>query len=1286
MIIVNPLLQSSLATQNKITTGRYSKTSEKLSSGYRINRAADDAASLTISEKLRSQIRGLAQADRNIQDGISYSQVADGAMNEAHDILQRMVGLSVDAANGTNTFEDRKAMDKEFHQLEQELDRIFKSTDFNDTSVFEEHEDTYGSVYGAVHWNPWELHEVTSNPTGSNELVIDLDTSHVPAFDPNQVTVTVPEGVYTTKELLDEIDDRLCEVSIKPEAQLKIEMKPDGCCNVSLEGQQGLHSVSGGLSRLLYGGSGGGGGGRIIGTTNLQPSYPLVIKAGMNDNMYFRTYNMEDKTYGPEINITFPPGRYSQSDAIDYINDQIKLQDPDSTAEAVAEGTNCVSLSGGYQMIVGLGGNMFEIDAGSVKYNSIFYDYRETGDVSDTSATFTGAAYYNSLTEKIAITAGVNDKLSISVDGDAYTELTIAAGDYTMDGLQNALKDALNAAGLGSRINVSQASSYRSLNGEYSMYQSLYLTSTAKGSDSSIRFRTQNDDGTENSTYKKSYDALFSNTLITNRADYSSGSQRSASLTGRANLSGGFTFDGSNNSVTLQIDTGTGATGYTVSFDSRAYSAAEIVQKFQDTLDANAALKNTDGSSKVKVSLSGGGLHFASNPSDALTSIGVNHASSGFSSLFTSTVTTPNSESQAASGTNHYIEGDTKPVSQDPAKIILNNSSLSSIVITDANRDFTIRVGGVDRTVHLDKGTYTPSSIVQQLNYQFDYSEPPVRVTAGLYGNRLAFTTDDAGDGASVSITSSGNPALGAIIGTRSTTNYELSVNALKTPAKIDGISLDGRMPDNSVTIYDGSGPDDPYANDDFHFTYQGTAFNYSLPAGTYTYDSLRTQLQNQIDTTFGANKLEVTVGKTGGVDIVSKEVGSSCSLNGVGGGFYKYVVSNTATVVSRSTSQDGTHRVTNGYIVGRNDMTDVKDIIAGTNDSLSLKFTLPVGGTPKTYELSFTLPEGTYSGAQLIPLIQNGLDAQLQAKGLPKGLIQAGIGTVNTGVYGNIDNKALAFKFVEPTGYTAEEGSYIIDSISGSAAYSVFYKSSGVPHAAYMEGSEYIGGGVTIPADRNQFGISVDGTDYTVNLTPGDYTPEDLLKELDDQFAAVPLDIKSALTPDGRLRIYYNEIGSHTLSDISGGSKGIIFYHEESRKDNLEVVVQAGTRGKGTLDQLKKDKPNLSSSLLGVNTCTLTAPKYARKAMERVKKAIEMLSDERSSFGAFQNRLQSAYASNENTRENTTAADSLLRDTNMAKETVGYSRDKVLQQVQQNLQSQLHRTHTDLVTNLLRF
>ena len=135
MVVQHNLTAMNANRQLGITTSQQAKSSEKLSSGYRINRAADDAAGLSISEKMRSQIRGLNKASDNAQDGISLIQVAEGALNETHSILQRMIELATQAANDTNVSVDRDSIEDEMTQLKQELTRIADTTEFNDTKL-----------------------------------------------------------------------------------------------------------------------------------------------------------------------------------------------------------------------------------------------------------------------------------------------------------------------------------------------------------------------------------------------------------------------------------------------------------------------------------------------------------------------------------------------------------------------------------------------------------------------------------------------------------------------------------------------------------------------------------------------------------------------------------------------------------------------------------------------------------------------------------------------------------------------------------------------------------------------------------------------------------------------------------------------------------------------------------------------------------------------------------------------------------------------------------------------
>lgn len=162
---------SALFASNKLaaTDNALGKSLEKLSSGFRINRAADDAAGLAISEKMRSQIGGLNKAVQNAQNAISLAQTAEGALNESHSILQRMRDLAVQAANGTNTTSDRVKISDELKQLKEELTRISAQTDFNTRKLLD---GTYKAVKYQIGANSGQIMTLTISTMSSSALNI----------------------------------------------------------------------------------------------------------------------------------------------------------------------------------------------------------------------------------------------------------------------------------------------------------------------------------------------------------------------------------------------------------------------------------------------------------------------------------------------------------------------------------------------------------------------------------------------------------------------------------------------------------------------------------------------------------------------------------------------------------------------------------------------------------------------------------------------------------------------------------------------------------------------------------------------------------------------------------------------------------------------------------------------------------------------------------------------------------------------------------------------------------
>jgi len=180
-----------------ITTDIQAKSTEKLSSGYRINRAADDAAGLAISEKMRRQIRGLTQASENAQDGISCVQTAEGALAEVHDMLQRMNELTIKAANGTMTSADRGYINSEVQALVSEIDRVASTTTFNEQKLLDGSFSNKGLQVGAEYKQVIDLSITALTAKG-------LGLTTGTANDPANISVggTTPENAQNAISMI----------------------------------------------------------------------------------------------------------------------------------------------------------------------------------------------------------------------------------------------------------------------------------------------------------------------------------------------------------------------------------------------------------------------------------------------------------------------------------------------------------------------------------------------------------------------------------------------------------------------------------------------------------------------------------------------------------------------------------------------------------------------------------------------------------------------------------------------------------------------------------------------------------------------------------------------------------------------------------------------------------------------------------------------------------------------------------------------------------------------------
>lgn len=206
MVIQHNLAAMNANRQFKINTDRTKKIAEKLSSGYKINRSADDAAGLAMSEKMRRQIRGLGQAAENIQEGIGYVQTAEGALNEVHDMLQRMNELAVKSANGTNTPQDREYIDAEVQQLKEELDRVFDTTTFNEIKIWEPDPDARVQIGS-------EMKQAVKFRTISSSIDVTNANCGVIAVGNYKINATEADGVFISWTGYDGVDYETKKIS-----------------------------------------------------------------------------------------------------------------------------------------------------------------------------------------------------------------------------------------------------------------------------------------------------------------------------------------------------------------------------------------------------------------------------------------------------------------------------------------------------------------------------------------------------------------------------------------------------------------------------------------------------------------------------------------------------------------------------------------------------------------------------------------------------------------------------------------------------------------------------------------------------------------------------------------------------------------------------------------------------------------------------------------------------------------------------------------------------------------
>lgn len=1263
MVIQHNLTAMYGDTVLKNTNCKLEKTISRMASGYRINCAADNAADLAISEKMRGQIRGLDRADNNIEEGIAYVKMVDGVLDEVTSIVQRMRELTVQALNDTNTEDDKTQIQQEISQLNYEITKISRQTEYNTEKIFRPNERVYCNLNGGRVWDEDTLHKVLEP---DNTLEVTLPGG----YDPSEITVTVPEGSYTTYELVETIDE-LLEGQAPGNTYFLMDYEDGGSINLVFEGGTDIECVNGGLSYLFFDTYGGAGVGDLIGTTNFDDAFPLKVVSGMNDQLTFSVDKLDGSPLY-SVSIRLDAGNYTKEQVIEALNKKLE-EAGHSEVQAVSYGANNIELTAGTSLITGLKGNMFQIDSGSKPYDSVFYDNVKYGSVSNTTGSIRGSAYYSG-SDPVSITSA-NNVLKIRGENDKeYTEITIPEGNYTMANLATALNTALGSAG---QWKFSSSSTYVSAGNAVltsGYYNYLMVSSVSTGVGSSIVLDTTS----------SAYDTLFrvTNSKSTTYAQKVSGTDPYilGQKTINPTASSSFTLAAAGETICLDVD-GTKAE-LTISKSSYA-SLNDLLQEI------NSEIQNSSLSGKIKAQANSNRIQFVADTTGVSSIKFQSSPGTAYNDLFEGVTYSAKYYANAAYGTTKKLQGSTA-YEETPASLTLSYRVKSEPIVVDSTNNtfrFTLKDGS--KSITLTQGTYTVSSLLSELNKKF--ASGGIGLTASLSGDRVTFTTTEKGESSYLYISSTNNPAMKVLMEPTVTKNPP-TVSPLE-PAYILGMTkIDSSHPVKIDT-----------SNNVLNLTYRDStgskSANLTLTQNTYSSASaLATELNKQLDSS-DLKGLVKADDSNGVVKLVTEKTGSGVSFPAVSGGFYDNVLCavTTSSRINNPRSTSGSTSLQEAYVVGRADIkNNTVEIKQGVNDVLSIDFTYPdSAGKSTMITLETRIPAGTYTGTEIARLLtegemdKDGMDSfnkKLEEMGITDFTIQAAIGAHNTGVVGADDANALSFTLRRADATkTLNTGNYILDGVSGSAAYSVFYKTSGLPIPAYVVGSKDISDGVVITPDNNTIGFTVDGQEYDYTIPEGEYTAEEWVAMMNERIDAGDVNGNVAMVEtvveDGKWKIQYKQYGSHTIESVRGDAKQDVFYGNSYGSEDMDFRIQVGANGG---QELVLDRIALSTALLKLDGADVTKYSHAKFALKHMDYAINFINSKRSDYGAKQHRLEAAERLAENMGENLQAAESGIRDANLAEEVMEYATLSILAQAGQSILAQSNQIAQNEVFHLL--
>lgn len=1205
---INHNLQSLRALNDNMKIMKKSEIHlEKLSSGLFINKAADDAAGLSISEKMRAQIRGLERAKMNTQDAVSYVQTADGVVQEVTQHIQRMRELSVQSLNDTLTDSDRSQLDAEFSQLKQSISDITEFAQYNgELNSVDQHMPAYSKLAGNRTFNQ----PIQVVPGWNDRLII--------AAEPDEYTIMLPEGNFKkVQDLIDQIDTQV----YKDYPNIIFDVQSDQSVSVQVENHKDITKVKGPGSFLFYEYEIGNPPGMIVGSTDFSTgNNRLEIIAGVNDRLTF--YAGATKKF--ELVIPTPTTghlddrrvSYSRDELIDIVNAYLQSEGEDDIL-ASKFGDRYISISSDKYVITGLSGNMIEIDG----ISSFLYDISNTGSVSKSNGTYYGSAYLQPSTTDIK--KGQNDTLSISVNNQPSINISLLRlGEESANLTSNQILSRIN-----SQFEMLGLEAKASMAGNRLKIESNYYGDSSKISVSSS---------------SAAYETLFMRKEVTFGSPSSyMGGRSDAKLFGNYKDRTETVITDQNNKLSITVDN----MEHILTIDEGIYSDEDLVAHLNTQFP-------TEPSLKFQLSKSGGkqAIHLISTePGKTIEFTSQSLVSDGFDTIFGGDrIAGPSYISGTTSAPVPPLEGTVgeSQVSKAPAKVIGEIDITNGLTIIDGENTLKFSINDVEHTVTLSSGAYTKDTLIASINAQLADTAARAEMTEE---GRLALVSIEQGRHMQF------RDAVG--IGMERFENIPNTIQkstVTETPPSITGYST---LKNEPIMINS--------SNNDIAFTYTGIGgeetVHLTLPSGIYTNRAnFVSAINNQLTST-QLDKFQFDI-SFGSIQLKGKEEGIGTGFKDISGSLYDEFFRKQEYTYSGYGYEGHTMRKDETYILGRQSLGNTIEIFPNINEVL----TFDIYKNNEVKKVDVAVPPNTYTRNDFVTAFNTALKEGLKTAGFEEDLLRGQIGMSNSKPpisYDKSDKFSLVFN--EHNDGRDDSGTYQIQGVRGTAAYTYFYNSQGDPKPSYVVGVTDLSKGALIETGVNdEFTLDIDDVTKTFTIPAGDYSQEQLLSELNSLLDIGNTGIIASYDND-KLKFSNREYGAIPIDGFAGSARDFLFFRTERREEQAELNFQVGANSNQSIEY---NRVRLSDQLLRVNTLTISHRNGAEKALERLSLAITSLTEKSGYLGATENRLDHVIRVNSVTVENLVAAESRIRDADIAKELLEKAKNDILMQANQSV------------------